>query len=378
MTLTILLFEDAEKPKQYLTDYLGAIAHWNRSGLEETQIILITQKKNMDDARAAAAASGILVKIIKSDNPHVAGHPVWDVMKDVRKVWKHIRGDWITFNHTEFIWCRERLKRTIDWLNLRRPYLALGNLRRPGSDKGARPTWRPGNCDRRVSEPLALMMRWGEWLKAWRAAEQMSTLIWPLWRAQDYKFGVCKWSEDTFFADRRWLETWRGTDHGGELPFQDVYDLMGTALGELKLMSLDPMIHRMTEAENRIIHMWHPKGYRSWTPEIRDWFFSEPERWRHTAFLNMGLWERLLKLEGEKDTRDWYAKFDLRRGKQGTVTRYKEGLRRYLDKKGAAELRKFYRKYGVGERVHEYDGKNTGNGRDPDAAGKPGQAAGPQ
>lgn len=361
--LTILAFEDTEKGPEYLNHYLKALRYFNDDGLRETQIIVITQKKTTRDADAAIAAADIPVTVVKSDNPFVDGRPIWDVLKDIRKAWKHVKGDYVTFNHTEFIWCKSRLRYTIEYLKRRRPYLCLCNLRRPASDRVSRPVWRPGNCDRRISDPFTLKMKWDQWSEAAGMAEVLPTLMWPLWRAELFQFGPCVWSEDAFIIDRRWSENWNAFSHGGELPFQDVYDVMGSAIKQMEQVGLGPQISRMTEDVNRIIHVWHPKNYRSWTPEIRDWFLADPQRWKDTEFLNRQLWDRMFRLEGEKDTSDQYAKFDLRRSPRGTVTRYENSVRTYLNADGAKRLRDFYRQYGVGERVREYTRKDQEDSR---------------
>jgi len=352
--LTILLFEDTEKPKEYLDNYFGALANWNKEGLKETQIILITQKQKTINAEAVVAKWGIPATIVKSDNPFIDGHPVWDVMKDIRKAWPKVEGDWITVNHAEFIWCRDRLKRTIEWLKQRRLYLALGNLRRPATDRVPRPSWRPGNCDKRISDRVTQYMAAGNWREAMIQAESVPTLVWPLWRMQEYGFGPCRWSEDVFFADRRWMDALRMIEHGGELPFQDIFDLMGAVAKQMIARNIALYIERAELDVNRIIHVWHPKYYKSWTPKIRDWFIRDKGRWKNTEFMKPELWERLFKLNGEKDTSDQYAKYDLRRGKQGTLTRYENGLRNYLLDGGHVAVLNFYDKYGLGARIREY------------------------
>lgn len=352
--LSILIFQDAEKSSQYLNDYMGALHHWNEEGLAKSQIILITQKQTTDEAQQICKRNCIEATIMKSDNFYVGAHPIWDVMADLRKAWPKISGDYVTVNHSEFIWCQSRLAKTIVWLKANKPYLSLGNLRRPAKDRVPRPRWRPGNCDRRISEPLALSLKRGDWQRASRIAEILPTLIWPLWKANIYKFGECHWSEDVFFADRRWMEAWKATEHGGELPFQDIWDLMGAAIKRMAAQQLEPTIIRMTESVNRIIHMWHPKNYKSWTPEIRDWFLGDPKRWQGTQFIRPQLWQRLLQLRDEKNTNDQYAKYDLRRGPGGTLTRYEEAVRQYLLNCGGFGLVKFYEKYGRPIRQHEY------------------------
>ena len=357
--LTILLFEDTEKPREYLDNYFGALANWNEEGLRETEIILITQKQRSTNAHSVVDKWGIPATIVKSDNPFVGGHPIWDAMKDMRKAWPQVPGDWITVNHAEFIWCPNRLKKTIEWLKQKRLYLALGNLRRPATDKVPRPTWRPGNCDKRISDRLTEYMRVGNWKQAAVVSEELPTLVWPLWRMQEYGFGECKWSEDVFFADRRWMESYRMIEHGGELPFQDIWDLMGAVVKQMQARNLALYIQRMKMDANRIIHTWHPKYYKSWTPEIRDWFMADSQRWKKTAFLDSLLWKRLFKLNGEKDTSDQYAKYDLRRGKYGTLTRYEDALRNHLLNGGHLEVHKFFEQYGLGARICEYAEKDT-------------------
>jgi hypothetical protein len=362
--LSIILFEDSEKPERYLRDYMESIKRWNREGLDQSQMILVTQKKSTATAEAACKSAGVEAEIVKSDCEYVGGSPVWDVMADLRKAWPRVKGNWITINHTEFIWCRDRLVRTIDWLKRSRYYLNLGNLRRPAMDQekrligrkvvAVRPKWRPGNCDRGISDGLSILMERKKWDQAAEVADRMPTVMWPLWKAPIYQFGRCRWTEDVFFADRRWMENWKALDHGGELPFQDIFDLMGAAYGRMQAKKIEPRIFRMEEKDNRIIHLWHKKNYLSFTEEIRDWFLKDPERWKGTQFMNPGLWDRLFKFRNEADRSDAYAKYDLRRGPGGTLTRYEEAMKIYLQNGGTAKLMEFYRKHGRLRREREY------------------------
>lgn len=350
--LTIMLFQDSEKPLEYLNNNLKTLKEWNSAGLKETQIILITQKQTTTEADNALKLAGLAGRVIKSDNTYVAGRPVWDVLRDLRKAWPYVDGKYVTVNHSEFIWCPNRLERTITWLKNNRYYVALGNLRRPASDKVPRPRWRPGNCDKNISDQLIRYINAGHWKLAADIAERLPTLMWPLWKAHIYKFGQVHWQEDIFFIDKGWLDIWRGIDHGGELPYQDIWDLLGAGIKRMEAIRLEPKIVRMPEVINRIIHAWHPKPYKSWSPEIRDWFLKDPKRWKNTQFLNSALWQRLLRLRDEADTNDQNAKYDLRRGPGGTVTRYEEAARAYFLNGGRLKLQQFYGQYGRDSRLH--------------------------
>ena len=153
--------------------------------------------------------------------------------------------------------------------------------------------------------------------------------------------GVIRWMEDIFFANWEWLQSWGAFDHGGRLPFQDIYDLIGASATILDNLHLMPEIHRMSVETNRVVHLWHPKQWASWTTEVRDWFLMHVDEWAGTAFADVKRWDAVIR-----NRTDWKPVADFRQGPNGTITRYGVELKKWLSQGGAEQMQQFYKMHG--------------------------------
>jgi hypothetical protein len=336
--LSILLFKDVEKPAFFLDHYFGALKEWNADGLDEIEVILISQHEDSEEFRQVALRQPFDVHVIDAGHPMVDGYPVWDIFEELRLAMPMARGRWVTTHHTEFLWCKGRLRRTLDWLKEQRLYMALGNLRRPMRPKVDKVWSKEG------SDELHQMLAADDWQAAGDLAEALPTNHWIYW-LKEPKPGPTRWHEDIFFADREWLEAWRFPDHGGRLPFQDVYDVMGRATDWLERYQLMPKMVRMPMEVNRTIHLWHDKLWGSWTPAMRDYFLENAE-WRNTAFGDKRIWQGLLATHGNNGNGTGAPVVRLRTGQGGTVTRYGDAMKRWLLNGGRPELSSFYAEHG--------------------------------
>lgn len=349
--LTILLIDNAEIDPSYLDLYFGALREWNLEAIKDTQIIAISQKKVVNDLQAVCAGQPYPVEIVHAEHEFVGNYPIWDILASARQVWPAVRGRYVTFHHPEFIWGRNRLRKTLTWLADNAPYFAMGNLRRPGSHREILQQKAYNACVRSYSDQLKTLMNGGRGFNenhtrpnAIKLFEAMPTCWWVYW-APEQKPGPAPYIEDLFFADRDWLDSWAFTEHGGELPFQDVFDLIGAAMTKLAVKNLAPRCQRMPQDVNRIMHLWHPKAWYSWTPEIRDWFFSQPERWAGTKFLDAAVWERVITYQ-KTMPKSGAPITPLRSAPGGTVTRYAAALNQWLFSGGYDRVSEFYSQHG--------------------------------
>jgi len=101
----------------------------------------------------------------------------------------------------------------------------------------------------------------------------------------------------------------------------------------------------MTQETNRMMHIHHKKEWRSWTPEIRDWFMTQPRRWRDTRFLDRDVWDAFIAQNGQFD-KNGALKNNFRHVPGGTVTRYGLSMSEWLQRGGASLLRTFYDRHG--------------------------------
>lgn len=338
-TLSILLFKDVEKAPYFLDYYFGALKEWNAEGLDEIEVLLISQHENSDEFRELALRQPFDVHVIDAGHEFVDGYPVWDVFEELRLAMPMARGRWVTTHHTEFLWCPGRLRKTLDWLKAERLYMALGNLRRPILPKVDK-VWSAEACD-----DLHRMLAAGDWTQAGALASDVPTNHWVSW-LKPPKPGSTKWLEDIFFADREWLETWRFQEHGGRLPFQDVYDVMGRATDWLERFKLMPDLIRMPAEVNWTLHLWHEKQWGSFTPAMRDYFLNNRD-WRNTAFADKNLWKALIASAAtSKGNGSGPPVQRLRMGAGGTVSRYGDSMKKWLSNGGQPALREFYAEHG--------------------------------
>jgi hypothetical protein len=335
MKLTIVITQSEELGLEYLRWNFESLKRWNADGLPDTEFVVICQRRGPGPVVDLCNSTGLPVQIIHPAQEFVGPSPVWDILASLRESWPLFGGDYVSFHHPEFIWTPGSLRRTIDHLVAdAKKYIVLGNLRRPAV-QGSR--YVRNSCA--SSLPLMEAMERGEWERAVEIVGGLHTTHWIFWGDEPQK-AAARWLEDVFFADRSWLEAWRMPDHGAPQPFQDVYDLMGRALQIMPRECAAPPITRMSLETNRIIHLWHPRAWDTWTPEMRDYFLKRPE-YAGTELHNPLLWPQLIKLRQQKDTGSFRALIQLRTGPRGTVTRYGHALRSWLAHGGGAKLREF-------------------------------------
>lgn len=334
MFLTIFCVVPSRMGDDYLSLYREALLRWNARGLEDTQVIILPQREIGIDISP--------FELYPFEFERVTGYPVWDLMKHVRAAWPRVKGQYVTFDHPEFIWGPDRLDRTIAYLQAYKPIYAMGNLRRPGAVDEATASDFRDDQSRAAAEWFRAFLR-GAWDSADKAFEYLQTTTWMYWSGAQQKPGPAPWVEDVFYCPKNWLDAWGFCNYGLELPFQDVYDLMQYAVRTHYQFGLPFQCLRMPQSINRLMHLWHPRYFSSWSPEMRDWFFAQPERWKDTRFLDKELWDRLIAFnhlpQKEKNTKPIS---ELRFGPRGTSVRYGVAISQWLQDGGVEVMREFY------------------------------------
>jgi hypothetical protein len=339
--VTFLVVVDAEKPLDYLRYFFTGLVKWNRDWLDKIQVIVLCQRQHDSETLRIAAEQPFPVDVVHCRHEFVGDYPMWDVMAACKRAWGLVEGRYVTWAHPEFLLCADRLGKLCEFLEDKRPFLVLGNLRRLSDS-----TTKESCCDlvrKGEEESLRITRRLdeGQYGRAAAEAEYVKSTHWPWWR---YKIqpGKVVWVEDQFFARKDWLDAIHFFDHTDRLIFQDIYDLMGQVCHQLGQYGLDPQCIRVDQEIHRAVHLWHPRMWASWKPEIRDWFLSNPARWEDTWFASERMWNDILNRAPD----DFAPIQATRIGRYGTTTRFGRAFEDWLVSGGIQELADFYRREG--------------------------------
>lgn len=335
MFLTILVPCPTELGWEYLYLYREAMLRWNKAGLAETQVILLPQGKlpsvDLDP-----------FQVINVPFDKVGKYPIWDVMRSIRAAWPHVRGEYVSVDHPEFLWGPDRLDRTIAWLKGYRPIMGIGNLRRPGAMKE---TSNDSEARDAISKDACSWFRTflnrDDWSDAAGAFEYLQTVQWTYW-APTAPAGPTMWMEDVFYADKAWLDTWGFARYDLEMPFQDVYDVLQVSTKMMAQYGLPVMCQRMPQRINKLMHLWHPRPWSSFVAEIRDWFLSDPTRWQKSSLGNKDLWNDLIAYAKSPAGKPYNPVHTVRFGPRGTATNYAVSLSTWLNAGGVEALQEFF------------------------------------
>jgi len=330
--LTILLVEDMEKEPAMVARFFMGLKEMNIEAMDRAQVIAISQREYSPELEMAISAAPFPVQLVYADHPRAAnGYPIWDVCAEVRQVWPLIRGEYITFAHTEFFYGPDRLTRTIEWLDRHKPVVALGNLRRLGTDKAH---WRnrtqdpePGVGD--IFRELVDCGLAGPIRKTWEA---FPTWHWPYWRP-----GVRedeKWDEDVFYARKDWFEAIKMFWHEERLPFLDVYDIVGKCMERLSRNDLQPRCRRLDMDTNMIMHIDHTRPRLAFGIDCYKWFLDRADDWADTTCMRHDIWGTMLH-EGSDMKSKLQAIEHYRRAPGGPVTRWASNFSGWLQTVGA-------------------------------------------
>lgn len=341
--LTILLFVDAEKPLTWDQRWFGAVREMNPTVHSRIQVLVMSQRESSRSIRRQASQQPFSVEVIDCDQPRDStGYPVWDVVSAVRGVWPKVRGKYISFNHIEYIHGPRRLAATCDWLLENRPCVALGNLRRICAHT-QNFDWRKRIRD--VADPLnqtfAALIDDCYWAFLQDHWDLFGSAPWIYWLSEPKSDSVA-WLEDVFFADREWLDCMRFFEHGGRLPFQDVYDLMGPAMSKLDRHGLFPGCPRIPRSVHDACHILHDRMWGSYTPSMRAWFEEHADEFADTTLARSDLWDLVLRDGGRGDETPGQAIDRFRRAPGGTVNRWLSGFSEWIQNGGAQAVQNFY------------------------------------
>lgn len=337
--LTILLIEDAEKDPGFIARFFFGLAALNAEAVADIQVVAISQRERSPELEAALAAYPGDCTMLYAEHPRASnGYPIWDVAAEARQAWPLVRGDYVTFNHTEFVHGPGRLARTICWLRENDPAVALGNLRR--LDHGnTHSTDRRLPPEQGICDIVTLLIDQGEsqWLaKLWG---YFPTTPWPYGWNGELHAGE-KWQEDMFFARRDWFEALDFWRHGGPLPFQDVYDLMKEGIDRLSRQRLAPACPRMPREISESFHLNHTRPRSCYCLAVFHWFLDHQPHWHNTTALRMDLWASILNPKASVAERK-KAVNNFRRAPGGTVTRFAGAFSDWLEKGGSQKVRSY-------------------------------------
>lgn len=342
--LSILLFIDVEKEREFDHRWFSALRGLNPRALDDLQVLVLCQRDQDTALRELIAQQPFRASLHFTNQPRAGdGYPIWDNVAAIREVWPLVEGEYVTFSHAEYVHGPGRLRRTMNWLVDERPILALGNLRRIIRSSGDFRGYVENEND-----PMNLLFAalvdgecWSILRDHWGVFSQ---LPWMYWNPEPLP-GKRAWLEDIFFARRDWFTALRWWEHGGKLPFQDIYDLMGPGLERLNRDKLKPDVYRLPREIHEAVHILHRKTWGSYTVAVREWFKRHRREYADTTMTRWDLWDRILMTDKRKQPTPGLVVSDFRRAPGGTVTRWCVDFSAYLQDGGARAVRDYMDKH---------------------------------
>lgn len=346
--LTTLICRDVEKGDDYFRHYLASLRCLNSWDHGKTQWIVLTQHRKDDALFEMLQRSPVPMQVVHTCTEFVDGYPVWDILSAVRQVESLVAGTWVHFAHPEYIWGIDCIHKVLDWLEKVRPIIALGNLTRTGTIDELKTGDVRGI--KAHSDRLAQALEWREPMAFQEAVESVPLSRWIYWTGPQDESGRAAekhWMEDSFFASWDWIQAIRFAHHGGEAPFQDVYDIMGAVHKQLRCRNIMPPVERMPDAVCREYHLHHENTFASFSPAMRDWFLSDPKRWAETIWLEEPLWEMFEQQKADPGAKMAYnPRYLCREGPGGTQSRYNAAMSIWLHTGGIEDVRNFHALHG--------------------------------
>lgn len=312
--ITQIVFVDSEKPPEYLERFLNAA--------QGIQVIVVSQEEDSSRTQDLAELHGAL--FLDAGHPYVGGACIWDNMESIKRVWGWIDCEYVTFAHPEFLWLPGVIEDTKRWLECHGGLIAMGNLRRIMSEQGS--DYR-GNMEEMLVA-LDILDSGGD-------ISEIPTKPWAYWRDEP-RIRELGWVEDVFFARKDFLDAINFPRHGGQQPFQDVYDLMGTICFVLNRFNIPVDVTRMHRGIGEMWHLYHDRP-RSWVcQEVKQWFDDNRETYWETPLCREDIWERLFC------NPSYTVLTDVRHGPGGTCTRYRAEFSKWLTEGGKDAVREYF------------------------------------
>jgi hypothetical protein len=338
--VTIVIVQDTEKDLDYLSYCLRGLWELNVDALSQCQVIVINQHPDDADVVEACRLHPLDVAVINAEHPVVDGIVIWNVQESLRNVRPLMRGRYMTLWHPEYIADIGAVGRMIGWLRKNNePLLTRGNLRRLGQKVGRD---FPVEQHRKVSQAFRQAMDKGALASF---TPTVANVPWDHYApAAQLRATYRRWREDVFYARLDWLDATRFLHHADRLCFEDVFGLMGQLYQCLTVAGLAPAAPAPPPEAARMWHLWHPKRYQHFTPEVRRYFFADPQRWHGTAFLNRELMDRLVDRDrGHPLTCQTFrnALRQLHVGPGGAFPRFSQAVKRWLLNGGGKAIKPF-------------------------------------
>jgi len=335
--LTMVISVDEEKRLELLKLNLLALKKFNSDGLRYLQIILMNQRVDSEEVLRIIKNAGIRVELFQCDFEVVDGHPLWDIMSALRSIRPLMSGDWFSLMHSEFIYDPGTLLQTVEYLQKRRAPVVLGNLRRLGSRSTLGRFHEHSSCRtisgrvvKRIEGRLA-----GD--KAPLLSKGEPQMVWEFYKKGNlYVDYPGQWVEDLFFAKINWLDDMRVFEHSNRLLFEDIFNLMGGLFQVLKRYGVQPWVDRIPMKHNRVLHLWHKKGYLHFTPALISFFQRDFKRWRNTRFLNSRELRALASFAKHRERFRINPLHEFRKGAGSSLNRYSRCVEQWLQRGGLA------------------------------------------
>lgn len=328
-TLSYIIVDDVEKPGWMLQTHLDNLAAFtDRADRDRLQVVILSQH-----VTPRPVVADFDIEVVHAGHEMADGYPIWDICEPMGRMLPSLAGDYVTLQHSENWWRWDRMKRTLAALGERPATIVLGNLRRIGQMEWLGPEVRG---DAVAGKAFNRVVQAGDQYAADHAALWLPTAPWSYQHGEPVP-GPCELVEDMAFVRRDWLEAVCFFDHGYPQPFTEPWEHLDGACQVLAQKDMAPSVFRLPLETCEVVHLHHDRLRQAYSAAVRDWFLSDPPRWRGTRCADPAIWHRLTAHPADS-IHQQVAISGWRYGERGTARRWCDDFACWLNTGGALSL----------------------------------------
>ena len=292
--LTLIISVDCEKDLELLDLNIHSLHKANKTGLEKTQLMIMNQRPT--DHAIKSIVNKFDIPIFNCNYETYKGIVFWDVFKSLKEMLPMISTKYFTIYHQEFISTPRSLQHITEFLENTKQPLVKGNL--------LRLTYNETDCRRGISSNKSLsdkllpkIPNWTE--ESTEVLKGIPTIRWTYYEKEIPGMFI----EDVCYMDVDWIQYVDFLNVECST-FCDIYDHLTYLKQCLSNYGLMPYVPHLDKQTTSLVHLWHPKGYEHFVPELLEHLKNTKEKWIGTNFADFRAIERLIR---NNKTRDFHA-----------------------------------------------------------------------